>query len=264
MTLVQFPPRDFTDLQLGPAPVIETDTRYGRMLYLTQDQYIGASLAHYGEYSAGEVERLVALIEPGDVVIDVGANVGALTVPLARKVGPRGAVFAFEPQPFVFYVLCGNLALNGLEWANAQRQILGAEPGVTQIAAIEYRIPGNFGAYAVPQAEANGIIPTAVGPLDAWRLNRCDLIKIDVEGMEKLVVRGAYDTIRRHRPVLWIEAEDRPNHPRDRLLQWLERQLPDYQVELVTTPLYSPGNWKGDPENRWPGIVTTNALCRPV
>jgi FkbM family methyltransferase len=233
------------------------------MLYLTQDQYIGASLLHYGEYSAGEVERLCALIEPGDVVIDVGANVGALTVPLARAVGPKGAVFAFEPQPFVFYVLCGNLALNGLEWANAQRQILGAEPGVTQIASVDYRVPGNFGGFSVPKSEASGIIPTVVGPLDAWRLNRCNLIKIDVEGMEKLVIRGAYDTIRRHRPILWIEAEDQPEHPRAKLVQWLERQLPDYTLELVQTPLYSPGNWNGDPTDRFPSVVTTNCLCLP-
>jgi len=248
---------------VGPSPVAEVSGRYGRYLYLTQDQYIGPSLAHYGEYSQGEVDRILELLHPGDVAIDVGANIGALTVPMARKVGPQGAIFAFEPQPFVYYVLCGNIALNGLEWANAQRQIIAAEQGVTQIAAIEYRVPGNFGGFSVPRSEASGVIPTTVGPLDAWRLNRCNLIKIDVEGMEKLVVRGAYDTIRRHRPILWIEAEDRPEHPRDRLLQWLERQLPDYTLELVQTPLYSRGNWKGDPEDRFKGIVTSNALCLP-
>ena len=55
-----------------------------------------------------------ALIEPGDVVVDVGADIGALTVPLARAVGPAGRVLAFEPQPTVFQNLCANLALNDL------------------------------------------------------------------------------------------------------------------------------------------------------
>ena len=74
------------------------DCRHGKLMYLLNDAYIGRSLDVYGEYSEGEIDLFRQLLRPGDVAIDVGANIGALTVPMARLVQPGGAVVAFEPQ----------------------------------------------------------------------------------------------------------------------------------------------------------------------
>ena len=88
-------------------------------MYLLNDAYIGRSLDVYGEYSEGEIDLFRQLLRPGDVAIDVGANIGALTVAMARLVQPGGAIVAFEPQRAIFDILCDNLRLNGL--ANVTR-----------------------------------------------------------------------------------------------------------------------------------------------
>ena len=78
------------------------DFKYGKIIYNTRDRYIGRSLAAYGEYSQGEAELYKQLLRSGDTVIEVGANMGSLTVPLARFVGEAGRVIAFEPQRLIF------------------------------------------------------------------------------------------------------------------------------------------------------------------
>ena len=90
------------------------DCRHGRFTYLLNDAYIGRSLDVYGEYSEGEIDLFRQLLRPGDVAIDVGANIGALTVAMARLVQPGGAIVAFEPQRAIYDILCNNLRLNGL------------------------------------------------------------------------------------------------------------------------------------------------------
>ncbi|MEM7399847.1 MAG: FkbM family methyltransferase, partial [Pseudomonadota bacterium] len=87
----------------------EVDGRHGRFRYLRHDIYIGASMHTYGEYSEIEVQALLHLIEPGETVVEAGANIGSHTVPLARKIGPRGRVIAFEPQSLPFQILTDNL-----------------------------------------------------------------------------------------------------------------------------------------------------------
>jgi hypothetical protein len=84
------------------------------MLFLRTDKYIGASLDLYGEYSHRESELFAQLVAQGQIVIEVGTNSGAHTVPLARLVGETGQVLAFEPQRGVHELLCGNPALNEL------------------------------------------------------------------------------------------------------------------------------------------------------
>ena len=88
--------------------------RHGLVAYNRNDQYVGRSLQVYGEYSELEAQFLAAWLQPGDVVVEAGANIGPVTVPLARAVGPEGRVYAYEPQRLVFQLLCCNLALNEL------------------------------------------------------------------------------------------------------------------------------------------------------
>jgi hypothetical protein len=90
------------------------DCRHGRFMYLQNDAYIGRSLDVYGEYCEGEIDIFRQLLRPGDVAMDVGANIGALTQGMAQMVQSAGAVVTFEPQRTIYDILCNNLRLNAV------------------------------------------------------------------------------------------------------------------------------------------------------
>ncbi len=104
-------------------------TRHGLMAYNVNDRYVGRSLDCYGEYSPGEALLFAQLARPGSLALDVGTNIGALTLPLAASVGPRGLVIAIEPQGGVYRLLCANLALNEIVNVRALHAAAGRTPG---------------------------------------------------------------------------------------------------------------------------------------
>ncbi len=70
---------------------------------------------------------------PGDTVVDVGANIGEVSIVFSQRVGAAGQVFAFEPQPRVFQYLLGNLALNRCSNVTARNVALGSAPGAARM-----------------------------------------------------------------------------------------------------------------------------------
>ena len=76
--------------------------KHGLFLYNKNDLFVGRSLETYGEWCERELDVLLPIIRPHDVIMDVGANIGPHAVPFARKVGPGGFVYAFEPQRTIF------------------------------------------------------------------------------------------------------------------------------------------------------------------
>lgn len=76
------------------------------MLYNPTDTFIGRSLDLYGEFSEFESMLFTQILKPGMVAIDVGANIGCFTVPMAKRVGPNGLVVAIEPQRVIYQTLC--------------------------------------------------------------------------------------------------------------------------------------------------------------
>ena len=141
------------------------------------------------------------------------ANIGPVTVPLARAVGPAGRVYADEPQRLVFQLLCAEPGVE-LELGNvvAQPRALGAQSGTTRVPAIPASQAHNFGGVALSADAADGE-PVAVERIDDLGLAACRLVKVDVEGMEAEVLAGARETIARLRPLLYLE-NDRAEHSR--------------------------------------------------
>lgn len=226
------------------------DYRHGKVSYLDNDLYIGRALSLYGEREEKEVEFVCSLVKAGDVVVDVGANIGMLTVPLA-KLGAK--VFAFEPQPQMYELLRENVEQNGLE-VQTNQYALGAAAGHAALPPIDYDAPDNFGG--VPLLPGDGII---VGTLDSMNLLHCKLIKIDVEGMEAEVLKGAKETIKRCYPLLYVE-NDRLD--RSVALITLINEL-GYEMWWHAPALYNPDNFNGIKENIFPGTITINMLCVP-
>ncbi|MGA0608279.1 FkbM family methyltransferase [Phenylobacterium sp. VNQ135] len=235
------------------------ETRDGRMLGLRGDAYVSRSLELYGELSPPERQLLEQLVRPGQTVVEVGANIGAFTLALARRCAP-GPLYAFEPQQRIFQLLCANLALNDIGNVVALPEACGDAEGQALIPPIDYAGQNNFGGVSLqPAAGAARGQRVRVRTLDSLDLPACHLLKVDVEGFEPQVLRGARETILRTRPILYVEN--------DRAAQQGEviGLMADmgYRLYWHTPALYAPGNFKGETQNVFGRIVSVNVLGLP-
>lgn len=230
-------------------------TRSGPMLVLDNDAYVGRSLALYGEYGPGEWKLLRQLIEPGMTVVEIGANVGAHSIDMAKACAP-GDFYAFEPQPRLFQLLCANLALNNIENAMAYPDACGAADGWAAIPRLDYGQAANFGGLSLGHGEG---LPVRVLALDSLQLATCNLLKIDVEGFEPQVLQGARETILRCRPLIYIE-NDRP--AQQQAVIDLIAGL-DYRLHWHAPFLFDPENFNGVQENIFGGVASANMLWVP-
>jgi FkbM family methyltransferase len=234
--------------------------RHGPMLFNRHDQFVGASLRKYGEFSSGESELFRKLVAPGMTVVEVGANIGAHTVELSRLVGPTGAVIAFEPQRIVFQTLCANLALNSCANVLALPAAVGAAAGEILVPFLPPDRPANFGGLSLIDAAAAPAKPSERVPLrtlDGLGLRACHMLKLDLEGMEIDALRGAADLVQRTRPHMYVENDRREQSAA--LIELLRSWR--YRLYWHTPPLFSPENFAGDPENVFGNIVSINMLC---
>ena len=154
---------------------------------------------------------------PGSVVLDIGANIGAHTLPLASLVGDTGKVIAFEPTDYAFQKLCKNLSLNPhlKSRVTAIQALLVANSAVM----IPEAIPSNWPLEKIPAGGGlahpvhGGVFNTLKGAfpilLDDWLeknpVGHIDFVKIDVDGYEIGVLEGAGQTLSKHRPVIIME-----------------------------------------------------------
>jgi FkbM family methyltransferase len=146
----------------------------------------------------------------GETVFDIGANMGYVSLSLARQVGPRGHVAAFEPIPRNLALLRQNLSHNQLSNVEVFDLAASDENGEALI-----RIAENFSTASMfwhrhDQSAVELVIKTVVIDelVDAGSLSLPRFIKIDVEGAEGLVVRGIRRTLARSNPILFIECSD--------------------------------------------------------
>ncbi len=248
-----------SDTLITPRVAVRTGRR-GTFAASRADLVIGRSLELYGEWAEEELRLLDLWLRPGDVAVDAGANLGTHTVAMARRVGPEGRVLAFEPQRNVFHLLAANLVLNGIENAEPHRLALGEGPGRARIESGGLSLPRNVGAARIGVAGG----PTEeieVVALDSLGLPRLDLLKADVEGMEAAVLAGAGETIRRCRPILFLE-----NNLPERSPALLERVAAlGYRAWWHLAPYYSPGNFYRNPVDIFRGVgrPEVNLACFP-
>ncbi len=233
-----------------------TKWKYGYVVYNKNDIYIGKSVEKYGEFSEFEVDLFKQLCRPGDVVVEVGANIGTHTVALSGIVGKHGLVYAFEPQPIVFYTLCANVAINSLSNVHCFNMAAGATEGVVLIPNFDYDELENYGGIEVDKFKEGNRVPLVLldNQIDVPSLR---LLKIDVEGMESEVIRGAKKLIERHKPALYVE-NDRAEKSKE--LIELIRSL-DYRLYWHHPKLFNPNNFAADSEDIYPGIISMNMLC---
>jgi FkbM family methyltransferase len=173
----------------------------GFQMELDLSEVVDAQIYYTGVFEPRTLATIDRVVRPGDVAVDVGANVGFLTLRLAARVGGGGTVYAFEPTTAAFARLQRNLALNALPQIRPVQAGLSDREGSLR-ARIQhsYRIDGRD---RVEEQEVTLVT------LDGWAaregLSRLAFLKIDTDGMEAHVLRGGQETLRRLRPVLSFE-----------------------------------------------------------
>lgn len=195
---------------------------------------------------------------PGSIVADVGANIGAIAVPLAQHLGSAGFLYAFEPQRIVFQTLCANVALQSLTNVDCVPCGVGAVHGTLHLPDLDYARPSNFGG--VEMASFSAGRPVAQVVLDDYfDRGPFALVKIDVEGMEIDVLRGAQCIIERHRPILYVE-DDRAEKAAE-----LEAALRDlgYRLYRHNPLLFNPHNYRANQDNVFGDASFINLMCIP-
>lgn len=225
--------------------------RHGRF-FIQDDAYIGRSLSLYGEYSEGEVALFRHFVGARSVVVEAGANIGALTVPLAKM---ASHVIAIEPQPENRDLLRRNVGANDVGTKiDIRRCAVGARNGKTTIPELRELSHRNFGAVEI----GNGRLPVTVIMIDdIVGAMHVDFIKIDVEGSEREALLGARQTIERCRPVLYVEC-DRPDKA-PALMALLHEY--GYSMWHHQPPLFNPDNHFKNGNNAFGNIVSFNLLC---
>jgi FkbM family methyltransferase len=155
---------------------------------------------------------VLAFLSPGRVAVDIGANLGEWAVPLARRVGPSGRVLAIEPAPRAATALDRTLVANALAQAEVIRCAVGDHDGTVEFAVpIVTSVRVDTGTARIgPVVAGHEAQKVTLRSLDSLaperRLDRIDLIKIDVEGHERQVLDGARASLARFRPVLVLET----------------------------------------------------------
>jgi FkbM family methyltransferase len=176
----------------------EIDTIYGHHMFL--DKQDSMNLSRWGFYERQESERIRETIHEGQIVLDIGANIGYFTLLLAATVGPTGRVIAFEPDPTNYDLLVRNIIGNDYD------QIVAAE----NLALSNYSGTTNFFRSSIssgmhtcspamqnhfPTYENPEVITVPCMTLDDYfpLAEHITFIKLDVEGFELQVLEGAKD-----------------------------------------------------------------------
>lgn len=193
--------------------------------------HIGATLAASRKFYEWQfLGTLAEYLEPGDLVIDVGANIGNHSLYFAGVCGAD--VIAFEPLPLAFEVLQRNVRANSLETKIEVRQkAVGVAPAMAKLEKLDL---ANVGATSF-SVDTQGDFE--VSSLDEENIQRqVALIKVDAEGMDLQVLRGAVGLISRDRPIIAVEAATKVDQTN--LEQFAAETGYSFIAEFNATPTY--------------------------
>jgi len=184
---------------------ILTLTHRGNRIYLSPRDYdLTPWIALYGEWEPNVERIIVASLQPGETVIDLGSNVGYHTLAMANAVGSGGQVHAFEANHDVMRLLRETMSLNGFGWVRLYDKAALDRPGTFTLASnpdhlgwghvITDRPSSDYGAGYCTRLDVAAVT------LDmelAHQVGTVDLIHMDIEGSEPLALRGGQALIER-------------------------------------------------------------------
>lgn len=167
----------------------------GYRMILDKNDSLRLSVAH--TLNRCELELLKREIKEGDVVVDIGANIGYYTLLASKNVGVHGRVYAFEPDPTNFSLLQKNVALNNCENVTLVNKAVAARSETLKLYLSEVNL-GDHRAYASEEArESISIECTSIDDYFKDKAENIDFIKIDIQGFECKALRGMQATLKK-------------------------------------------------------------------
>lgn len=212
----------------------QTESRVGDMIVYKNDNIVSQAIGLYGEYCHAEINIMARYLDKDSLYLDIGTNIGYHAKGINHEVGCN--VIGFEPHPSHFCVAAYNCqGKNILLYHTA----LGNKTGTIDLTDFDHGKIGNYGEITTVVEDDDEVITVPLKKLDTFNLDKCTLMKIDVEGAELSVLQGATKTIKKHRPVIFYEAIDKE--------VWMAchsfldtREYKQYWVTCKTKPLAPP------------------------
>lgn len=181
-----------------------TTSKVGDMAVYQHDNIVSLAIRLFGEYCDAEVELMASYLTPESTYLDIGTNIGYHALGISQRTNCK--VIGFEPHPNHFAVATYNCQHRPITLMHAA---VSNKKGTLKIADFDLEKAGNFGEV---KANEDGFdVPTVT--IDSLKYPDVTLMKVDVEGHELNVFKGAKKTIERCRPYIFFEAND---------LEWLQ------------------------------------------
>lgn len=184
--------------KLKPALDI-VESKIGDFAVYKNDTIISQAIRLFGEYAHAEIDVMSLYLNEDSVYVDVGTNIGYHALAIHKQNNCK--VLAFEPHPSHFLVAAFNCQGSPIQILNAG---LSDKHETIKIDDFDVNEQGNYGEIA----NSDSGVDVQVTTMDSLELAKCDLIKIDVEGLEHKVMMGGLKTIEKFKPVIFYEAID--------------------------------------------------------
>ncbi len=184
----------------------------GNKIYLQKHSFVSKCLVRRGIHEETLTKFVINEIKKGDVVLDVGANIGYYTLIFAKIVGENGHVFAFEPEPSNFNLLKKNVMVNNYRNVSLEKIVISNKNGNTKL----YLSKTNAGSHRIYLSNTvkNNFINVEMKTLDEYFKNnsirdKISFIKMDVEGSEIGVIKGMNSILENKKLTVMLEFDPR-------------------------------------------------------
>ena len=194
----------------------------------------------FGSFEYIQKKIIIGFLHPGGTFLDIGANLGYYSLLASEKLGPSGKIMAFEPNPIIFRRLKENIQINKISMIEAfnfalsdsegEAFLFTPEVGSHGLSSIKDQVCGKSTKHCIKTKRLDDILPNDIGKIDC--------IKMDVEGAELPVLRGAERIIKAFKPNMVLEinreAQSKFGYSPLDLVEFLQKANPNYTFYIIT------------------------------
>jgi len=195
MSLYEVLYRIYMKVQATFRPRVQATTVFGARVLCDKRDFIQRRIAFFGLFEPNLTYFTSHVLKPGDVFIDVGANIGYFSMLASKCVGEAGKVYAIEAAPSTHELLVRNLALNRMRNVQPVNMAVADRECRVRIRSVDSRNIGKSKVEFTSGDEGGGVIGRPLPAIVGSDFGRATLIKVDVEGAEGVVLPGILNAL---------------------------------------------------------------------